>query len=353
MLGRFGMVQFARGVTPDLEYGFCLDDNARAFLAAVMILHLDPHNVDARELGEAALSFMETCQRPDGRFHNLMAADGLFTDEIGSPDSVGRLIWACGVAIRCAVPTGWRERAAILLQTAVEHVHELTSLRPIAYAALGLAAAFAPEIAAPIPPIAGAGTQRHANQREARLVLSRLCTSLAAELDANAREGWDWFEQTLHWGNARVPEALLRGAAALNNQEFHRAGMRSLRFLASVTHRTDVFVPIGNRGWYSRGGVRAIYDQQPIEACGMVDAWLAAARLTDPVEYESKALEAFAWFLGLNTDRLVVVDPDRGGCYDGLMLGKVNLNMGAESTLSYVHAHAAIAAHFRRTLPPA
>ncbi|HEV2037830.1 MAG TPA: hypothetical protein VGQ96_04410, partial [Candidatus Eremiobacteraceae bacterium] len=65
-------------------------------------------------------------------------------------------------------------------------------------------------------------------------------------------------------------------------------------------------------------------------------------------EYESKALEAFSWFLGLNTDRLALADPESGGCRDGLERGKLNTNMGAESTLSYLHAHAALAAHFHQ-----
>src|ERR1700687_280731 len=38
MLGPFGMLQFARGATPHLHFGYCLDDNARAFLAAVITL---------------------------------------------------------------------------------------------------------------------------------------------------------------------------------------------------------------------------------------------------------------------------------------------------------------------------
>jgi hypothetical protein len=339
------MVQFALGAEPDMDFGYCLDDNARAFLASVIALYLEPDLGDAHAVGEAALAFVERCRRPDGRFHNLMAADGSFTDEVGSPDSLGRLIWACGVAATCAPSAQWRGRATTLLEAALEHTSDLTTLQPMSYAALGLAAAIAPDKAAPIPPIGIA-----LSDPSLRPALERLCGSLAAELDHNTREGWEWFEPLLTWGNARMPEALLRGAAALAEPKLEKAGLRSLRFLASVTQPKDVFVPIGNHGWYERGGERAIYDQQPIEACAMVDAWLAAARLTGAIEYESNALEAFSWFVGLNTERLAVVEARSGGCRDGLGPGELNMNMGAESTLSYIHAHAALAAAFRRKI---
>jgi len=346
MTDRYGMVQFARGATPDLDFGYCLDDNARAFLAAIITLYLDPQHADAAEFGEAALRFMEACRRPDGRFHNLMAADGSFTDEVGSQDSLGRLIWACGVAACCAPSAHWRVRATALLACALDHASDLVDLRPAAYAALGLAAAIAPALAAPIPPLEPALARPAA--ATCRRILQQLCARLSADLTSNADDGWQWFEPRLTWGNARLPEALLRAGAALADKALCDAGQASLTFLASVTHENDRFVPIGNHGFYERGGQRAIYDQQPIEACAMVDVWLAAASLTHPLEYESKALEAFSWFLGLNTERLAVVEPDSGGCRDGLGNGELNMNMGAESTLSYVHAHAALAAHFRR-----
>jgi len=348
MLDRFGMVQFARGAAPHLHFGYCLDDNARAFLAAVIILYLDPQSAEAQKFGEAALRFMESCRRDDGRFHNLMGPDGSFTDEVGSPDSLGRLIWATGMAASCAPQSSWRERAQKLLLAALDQTESLNPLHPMAYSILGLSAAIAPSVAAPIPVVDATWAQADAGK--IRGVLERQCNKLATLLDANAQPQWDWFESFMTWGNARIPEALLRGSAALGDPNLRSAGLRTLDFLASVTHEKDVFIPVGNKGWYERGTERAIYDQQPIEACAMVDLWLAAAKLTGQVEYESKALEAFSWFIGLNTDRLAVVETESGGCRDGLEPGKLNTNMGAESTLSYVHAHASLAAYFSQKI---
>ncbi|MBC5805601.1 MAG: hypothetical protein ACR2KS_11985 [Candidatus Eremiobacter antarcticus] len=345
MLDRFGMVQFAIGEKPDLSFGYCVDDNARAFLASALALHLRPGSQDARIVGEAALKFLELSQRGDGLFHNLMDEQGAFTDDIGSEDCFGRAVWACGVASRCAPVAEWRERSRGLLGAALKHVDGMRWLRPRSYAVLGLAAAADPHKGALFPP---AGDDCDAGlQASALSALRRQCSRLALEFQENAAPHWQWWEPQLTWGNARPAEALIRAATVTADACASNLGMQALRFLASVTHERDMFLPIGNEGWYVRGGRRAVYDQQPIEACGMVDAWLAAARLTGDAAYRTKALEAFGWFLGLNSEGLVVAEVAQGGCRDGLRRGGVNPNMGAESTLSYVHAHIAIAGAFR------
>jgi hypothetical protein len=75
----------------------------------------------------------------------------------------------------------------------------------------------------------------------------------------------------------------------------------------------------------------------------MVDAWLAAVAATRDRSHMAKAVDAFAWFFGANTDKLTIAQPDIGASHDGLKPGAVNQNMGAESTLSYLQAHLAIA----------
>ncbi|MFN6087013.1 MAG: hypothetical protein ACK476_19060, partial [Fluviicola sp.] len=47
---------------------------------------------------------------------------------------------------------------------------------------------------------------------------------------------------------------------------------------------------------------------------------------------------AFNWFLGENQLHQIVYNPKTGGCYDGLEKSDVNLNQGAESTISYLMA---------------
>ena len=47
---------------------------------------------------------------------------------------------------------------------------------------------------------------------------------------------------------------------------------------------------------------------------------------------------AFSWFLGNNHLHQIIYNPCTGGCYDGLEDTYINLNQGAESTVSYLMA---------------
>jgi len=340
------MVQFADGAKKDLASGYCLDDNARAALAALAALALDPGAADAAYVCRESLKFVLEAQSSDGGFHNLMDESGVFIDDEGSPDSIGRAVWACGVAARSAPNPGSRAAARAALVKALPRIDRLEGFRPKAYAMLGLAAATGPPGASPI--------RLDGNPFRAPFVdaLVRAARRLHDEFQAAADEDWPWWEPILSWGNARLPEALLRASAALEDPALARSGMRALNFLASITQPDEMFVPIGNQGWYERGGERAIYDQQPIEACGMVDAWLAAESLSGDPAYRERAVAAFEWFFGRNTDGAVIAQADIGGCRDGLNRDAVNANMGAESTLSYLQAHLSIAHASASEAPP-
>ena len=52
--------------------------------------------------------------------------------------------------------------------------------------------------------------------------------------------------------------------------------------------------------------------------------------------------KAFNWFLGDNSIGQVVYDRITGGCYDGVGEKNINLNQGAESTISYLLARIAV-----------
>jgi len=54
--------------------------------------------------------------------------------------------------------------------------------------------------------------------------------------------------------------------------------------------------------------------------------------------YMEKMRHAFNWFLGENHLHQIIYNPCTGGCCDGLEEHNVNLNQGAESTVSYLMA---------------
>jgi hypothetical protein len=102
--------------------------------------------------------------------------------------------------------------------------------------------------------------------------------------------------------------------------------------------RDGHFVPIGSDGFYPRGGPRARFDQQPIEAQATVSACLEAFEATHDRVWLDEARRAFEWFFGRNDLDQPLYNPSSGGCYDGLHFDRVNLNQGAESTLAFLLA---------------
>jgi hypothetical protein len=116
------------------------------------------------------------------------------------------------------------------------------------------------------------------------------------------------------------------------------AGCDSLRWLVAEQRRGDVFMPIGSRGFFTEGGQKASFDQQPVEACATISACLQAYRITNEKQWLEEAWRAFRWFLGKNDLEVPLYDATTGGCRDGLHPDRVNENQGAESTLSFLMA---------------
>lgn len=256
-----------------------------------------------------------------------MGYDRNWQDVVGGRDALGRAVWALGTGMRFAPRASWRRVCRILFERAFPHLRELTDLRPRAYAVLGLVQALA------------AGGPESSRWRDALAGEAAVLTAAYAE---HRRPGWAWLEETMTYDNARLPEALLRAGEALGDTAIVRAGEECLAFYESVVVEGDLFVPIGNDGWFSRGGKRARYAQQPLEAAALVDAALAARDVLGDPRYEALARTGFEWFLGRNVAGAVMAD-ERGGCRDGIDASGVNDNMGAESTLSYLAAALAFA----------
>jgi len=147
---------------------------------------------------------------------------------------------------------------------------------------------------------------------------------------------WPWFENAATYDNGRLPQALLLSGQSIPDREAYDIGLSSLRWLDSVQEtQTRAFRPIGSNGFYERGGARADFDQQPVEAQAMVSACLEAFRATREERWSRAAKRAFEWFLGRNDLGIAAYDPGTGGCADGLHADRINENQGAESTLAF------------------
>lgn len=322
-----GVIQHATYDVPNRETGYCVDDVARAFIVAARTT-LEGGEEAARGLAVRMLSFLHHAQLPDGRFHNFMGHDRRWLDEVGGEDAYGRALWALGWGLSVPAERGWHRLCAQMLRCALPHLADLRHLRPWAYATLGL--------------VRAAQADLPEDRDEIRDALGRL-VELLLTARSRYRGEWQWFETTMTYANARLPEALLRAGAALEEERAIDVGLETLAFLESVTMERGLFVPVGNDGWFTYGGHRAVYAQQPIEASSMVDAELAAHAVSGDERHLRAAGVAFDWFFGHNTNGAIMVQG--GGCRDGLERDAPNHNMGAESTLCYLMAAISMAAH--------
>jgi hypothetical protein len=320
-----GMIQHATHDIPNRATGYCTDDIARALIVAVTASRRTATESIGKRLVTTYLAYLHDSQTPDGWFHNFMGYDRTWQDHRGTADSFGRALWGLGHCMRFAPRDSWRRIAGRIFDAALPRVDELDHLRSRAYAALGIAHALeAPET----------------DRRSLRAALAAAVQPIADAFAREAGPGWEWCEPFLTYDNARLPEALIRAGQALGDVRLTDTGLRMLAFYAGVVIEDGIFVPVGNDGWFRRGGTKARFGQQPIEAAGMIDASLAAdAVSSDPIHLRNAEI-AFDWFFGANTAGAALIS--NGGCCDGIDPQGTNPNMGAESTLAYLQSAMAI-----------
>lgn len=320
-----GLLQHAAFTIPRCEDGYCLDDNARALLAMVLAEEARSEcRTLVRSLGARYLAFVRHAWNPQsGRFRNFLTYDRRWTEESGSEDSQGRALWALGTLIGRSADAGRRSLGGTLFHDALPCVPAFTSPRAWAFTLLGIEQYLR-------------AFQGDSGVQGLREVLSERLLDLFRR---NGDADWPWFEERLTYCGARIAQALLVSGARMDREEMVLASLRSLEWLASVQSSPGgYFAPVGSNGFYERGGPRARFDQQPIEAAAMVSASLDALRVTGDERWYARARHSFDWFLGQNELQQAVYDTSTGGCRDGLHEDRVNENQGAESTLSFLLA---------------
>ncbi len=320
----FGVIQFAKHTEPDLRYGYSLDDNARALIVAVAALK--NQKSEALELLNRYLKFISFVQRPRGTFANLVNSKRKIVRQELSEDSQGRTLWALGyLTNQDAVPQEMRKKAEQMFRKAIPAIRRFNSPRAIAFAILGLS--FFVKAKPNIP---------------YRKLLQKLADQQVAHYGETAAKDWLWFEQSLTYSNSKLPESLFFAYLATKKKSYLALAEKSLDFLLDITFEKGYFSPIGQNGWYLRSGKRAYFDQQPEDTSSMVETLVAAWHATGKEKYRKLALNTFQWFLGKNHLNQMVYDEVTGGCYDGLGQHTLNLNQGAESTISYLLARLAM-----------
>ena len=164
-----------------------------------------------------------------------------------------------------------------------------------------------------------------------------LADRLVAAFQATETNDWCWYEDVLAYDNARLAQALLVTGAALKRTPLVTIGLSSLRWLMALQTTPDgYFRPVGTESFGAKQKAPLAFDQQPVESAAAISACLAAWRVTASAEWTAGAMRAFGWFLGSNDLQKSLVDPENGGCLDGLHPDRANENRGAESAVSYL-----------------
>lgn len=320
-----GIFQHATYGIPNYHEGYCLDDNARALLMALMA-HRNGKGGATQRYIPRYLAYIHYAQNADGTFRNFMGFDRRFLDDVGSEDAFGRALWAVGYAIAYGPKDAYREVAHHIFCKSVPQFEQLGSIRSIAATMLGVFHYL----------------KCYPTDDRMTGVMHHLAHKLHTEYQSHRQQDWHWYESLLAYDNALLPLAMLRAAKALNDETFRQVGFESLDFLEKHTLEKGHLTLIGNDGWYKRNGAIARFDQQPVDAMATILLFIQAYHDSGDAHYLRSAYTAFMWFFGENDLRLSLYDPETGGCCDGLAADGINRNQGAESTLAYLISYLAV-----------
>lgn len=329
----FGIFQFAILDEPDPEWGYTLDDNARALIVAAWFYNLTK-NRTAKRLANIYLNFIKRAIKSEGGFNNYFKTEYLgpsqIKEEVSLEDASARAIWSLAVVVGSSLSVDLKKIAKGIFQRSISSI-EVRSPRAMAFMIKGLGLYYR--------------LIEKKDKEEAEKIRSMLAgyaDKLLGLFEHSSDGDWQWFEDALTYSNAVLSEAMLVAYKITGNYHYFKAGKQSLDFLLKNYFQNSVCVPVGQAGWYKKGKQKYLYDQQPEEVATLVLALKTMYDLGGESEYQEKMYQAFNWFLGNNILNRVMYSHLSGGCFDGLQEKEVNLNQGAESTISYLLARLAL-----------
>jgi glycosyltransferase involved in cell wall biosynthesis len=323
----FGIIQFSIINQPDLKSGYTLDDNARALVAMCQHFELTNDLLDLEYI-QLYFNFIKYCLQPEGNFLNYVDSDKNFTTQNNEnlEDSNGRAIWALGflLAISHLLPKKLVENTEKVMSKALSNVLSIHSTRAMAFIIKGIY-------------YSNFNQNSYAKTSLIKYFANKLLQMYRHESD----EKWQWFESYLTYGNSILPEAMLCAYLSTGEIVYKNTAKTSFDFLLNKIFRNNQIKVISNKGWLhnnQKSEVEIVGGEQPIDIAYTINALAKFYEVFGEVDYYNKIKMAFDWFLGDNHLCQIIYNPCTGGCYDGLEDYYINLNQGAESTVSYLMA---------------
>jgi hypothetical protein len=335
----FGMIQFSKINQPDMDSGYTLDDNARALIAMCQHFELTSDEEDVKYIC-TYFNFIKYCLQPEAYFLNYVNEQQIFTEQNNSTnlaDANGRAIWALGYLISMgdSLPQKLAMEAESTMQSALLNVNKIYSTRAIAFVIKGL-------------------YYHNIKQKSVHdvLLIRQLANRLVQMYRHEMGEEWRWFESYLTYANSVLPEAMLCAWLATGELIYKEIAKSSFDFILSKTFIKNRIKVISNKSWLRKGEELdpRLHQggEQPIDVAYTILALSKFYDVFKDEEYKHKMEISFNWFLGNNHLNQIIYNPRTGGCYDGLEENHVNLNQGAESTVSYLMARLTVEKLFKR-----
>ncbi|MDP2855575.1 MAG: glycosyltransferase, partial [bacterium] len=321
----FGIIQFANLTEPDLSSGYTLDDNARALIVAT--LHYKKFRIHSSlKLASIYLNFLSGVAKPDGHFDNYVNSNRAIDEQKNRQENLenanARALYAIAlVSTTKQIPKRLRRQAHFLFEQSFRKNIAFSSPRAIAFYIKALYCLLSKW-----------------KEPKTLAALRRYCEQLVDLYEKSHSPEWEWFEHYLTYSNAILPEALLLGYKITGERRYLEVAEKTLNFLIKHTYKDSMYIPIGQSGWFPKEGTRQHFDQQPEDTTATVEALNVMFQVTNRKHYKELVNIAFNWFLGDNILGQVVYDRTTGGSYDGVGEKFINLNQGAESTISYLLA---------------
>ena len=309
MTSDIGIYQHGKLNNPAPKFGYALEDQARALIVA--------DEFKDKDLKDTYLGFILKAQREDGLLYHFYYENngkGLFKNE--EHDSKSNIKEAYGITLWSLLSTKSKKNSFIkkIIGNLIEDASSWISIRAISAALLGLLSL----------------DYQHGLENELKVKLHNFYFE-------SYSDDWVWFENYLVYANALIPWALWETYLKRKCKTSFEIAKKTTDFLINNCQENNIPSPIGNKGWYYKGGGKAIFDQQPIDSSYMVCCLEKAYYATEDSYYLTWAAKWYRWFFGNNINNTSLID-ENFACYDALNPEGVNLNQGAESNICFLMA---------------
>jgi hypothetical protein len=300
-----GLIEHSRLDKPNLEEGYCVDDNARAIQVC---LRLEKDYPKLKKFLPVYVDFLISAMKDDDFYNDLNQDLTWKKNHEKYGEHYGRAVAAIG-------ELGDKKLFEKLYSRKIDSQY----LRVWAQIIWGL---------------------RYQKSWEIEYWAKKIIKKY--ELAKN--DQWKWYEPVLSYDVGRIPMGLLVAYEATNKREYLETAKESIDFLTEniFNKKGDYFSFPGNKGWCNKNGKRAVFAQQSIEAGSATEMCCLAFKISGEKKYRDLAKKAFEWYSGRNILGMSLINPKTGGIYDGLEENGINLNQGAEAVLSYLLGWAAI-----------